>query len=221
MLQVAFEDADSSRYMKMGICAALYLVLAMIWLPGFSLDRDIQIVVEDLAPKKRVVLSPPPEKPIERKQLQERKATKVPMPDQSPDDPEPIVEPDPPPAPDMVYADDDWEIGIPEERPPTQQGPLIDGMVGVESPLILKRVKPEYPKRGAAVRLQGHVFLSAVLRKDGTIGDIKVLRGLGKGKFGFEEAAIEAVRGWEFVPGKFQNKPADIVLNLRIEFKLN
>ena len=94
-------------------------------------------------------------------------------------------------------------------------------MRGVESPVITKRIRPKYPELGVRMKLEGYVILSAVMRKDGTIDDVKVLRGMAKGKFGFEEEAIEALKQWQFVPGKFNGEPADVRMNLQVSFALS
>ncbi len=51
--------------------------------------------------------------------------------------------------------------------------------------------------------------------------DVHVLRGLGKGKFGFEESAITALKKWEFQPGKVDGVPSDVRMTLKIDFVLH
>jgi protein TonB len=92
--------------------------------------------------------------------------------------------------------------------------------VGVEPPVFTKKVTPDYPDKAVKIRLQGYVILEAILRKDGSVDDIKILRGLGKGKFGFEEAAAQALKAWQFLPGKVNGKPADVRMTLKIDFVL-
>lgn len=221
VMAIAFDDAEEGVFMKRGLLASLLFILFIIWtpLPSFG-DKVFDVATEDNKPQKRKVLKPPPEKPIERVQTQEKKAKKVPMPDMTPDEPEPIVEPDPPPEPEVLPTDD-WEIGIPD-GPPEPQGDTIArvGQVGVEPPVFTQKVKPDYPDRAAKIKLQGYVILEAILRKDGAVEEIKVLRGLGKGKFGFEDEAIEALRQWKFLPGKVNGKPADVRMTLKIDFIL-
>jgi len=221
MMEMAFADAGGGREMRIGLCIALYLVLAILWMPGFSFNSRVYTVDRvESKPQKRKVLKPPPEKPLERVKTQEKIAKKVPMPDMTPDEPEPVVEPEPPPEPEVLPTDD-WEIGIPD-GPPEPQGDTIArvGQVGVEPPVFTKKVSPKYPDRAVKIKLQGYVILEAILRKDGAVDDIKVLRGLGKGKFGFEEEAIEALRRWEFLPGKVNGNPADVRMTLKIDFVL-
>lgn len=221
VMDMAFADADSGKYMKLSFCIALYTVLAIIWMPGFSFgDRVYDSTKVESKPQKRKVLKPPPEVPLEQVKTKDTKAKKMPMPDLTPDEPEPVVEPDPPPEPEVLPTDD-WEIGIPD-GPPEPQGDTIArvGEVGVEPPVFTKKVQPQYPERAIKIRLQGYVILEAILRKDGTVDEIKVLRGLGKGKFGFEDAASAALKRWEFLPGQVNGKPADVRMTLKIDFVL-
>ena len=221
MMNIVFEDADDGKYRKVAVCAALYAVLAIIWAPGLSFgDQVWDATTEDNKPQKRKALKPPPEQPLTQVQTREKLAKKVPMPDMTPDEPEPIVEPDPPPEPEVLPTDD-WEIGIPD-GPPQQNTDSIArvGQVGVEPPVFTRKVSPKYPDRAVKIKLQGYVILEAILRKDGSVDDIKVLRGLGRGKFGFEEEAISVLKRWEFLPGKVNNNPADVRMTLKIDFVL-
>jgi len=221
MMAIAFEDAGESEYVKKALLASLLFVLFLIWtpLPSFG-DKIYTVTTQENKPQKRKVLKPPPEKPLEKVVTKEKKAKKKPVPDLTPDEPEPIVEPDPPPEPEILPTDD-WEIGIPD-GPPTPQTDTIArvGQVGVEPPVFTQKVKPKYPERAAKIKLQGYVILEAILRRDGRVEDVKVLRGLGKGKFGFEDEAIAALKQWKFLPGRVNNKPADVRMTLKIDFIL-
>ena len=64
---------------------------------------------------------------------------------------------------------------------------------------------------------QGSVVLSAIVRKDGSIEILKVLRGLG---LGLDENAIEALKKWKFRPGTRSGQPVDVALNIEINFAL-
>lgn len=221
VMDMAFSDAESDKDMKLSVLISLLFTLVLIWSPGLSLGGKVfDANKEDNKPQKRKVLKPPPEKPLERVQTKDKKIKRVPMPDLTPDEPEPIVEPDPPPDPEILPTDD-WEIGIPD-GPPEPVGDTIArvGQVGVEPPVFTKKVSPKYPERAVKIKLQGYVILEAILRKDGTVDEVKVLRGLGKGKFGFEDEAMSALKKWQFLPGKVNNKPADVRMTLKIDFVL-
>ncbi len=225
VMAIAFEDAGNDKYLRLSMCIALYLALIAFWVPGFSSSDKVHTVrTQDNKPQKRKVLKPPPEQPVERIQTKDKQAKRAPMPDLTPDEPEPIVEPAPEPEMDLVPTDDNWEIGIPDGPTQSAQSQVESvarvGEVGVEPPVFTQKVKPDYPEKARKIRLQGYVILEAILRKDGAVDDIKVLRGLGKGKFGFEDAAAEALKQWEFLPGKYNGKPADVRMTLKIDFVL-
>ena len=94
------------------------------------------------------------------------------------------------------------------------------GESGVTAPVFEKRFPPHYPRKAYRIKLEGYVLLDAVLNSDGTIDDIKVLRGLGKGKLGFEEEAIKAVKTWQYQPGQVNGAPSNVRMTLKVDFKL-
>lgn len=95
-------------------------------------------------------------------------------------------------------------------------GPLRVGG-GVSAPAVVYRVEPEYSEEARRARYQGSVVLSAIVRKDGTIEILKVIRGLG---LGLDESAIAALRQWKFRPGTKAGVPVDVALNVEINFAL-
>ena len=94
------------------------------------------------------------------------------------------------------------------------------GQAGVAPPNVTSRVEPRYPGKATKIRLQGYVILEAIFRADGRIDDVKVLRGLGKGKFGFEEEAVSALKRWRFEPGRYQGQVSDVRMTSKIDFVL-
>ena len=220
MMHIAFSESEAPNYTKVSLCIALYLTLALLWMPGFSIN-DRVYVAQDKAQQHRTrkVLRPPPEQPFERVVTKNKKARKVPMPDRTLDEPEPEVVFSEISAPEMTETSD-WEIGVPD-GPPMRETIAVLGDQGVQAPIFTKRVPPNYPHDGVQVRLQGYVILQAILRKTGLVENITVLRGLGKGKFGFEDEAIASLKQWQFLPGKVGGEPADVRMNLRVDFIIN
>lgn len=92
------------------------------------------------------------------------------------------------------------------------------GEAGVTPPVFLHKEQPKYPEQASKITQQLYVIVEAVFRKDGTIDAIKILRGYSKGKYGFEEATIEAVKKWRFSPGLINGEPADIRVTLKFDF---
>ncbi len=88
---------------------------------------------------------------------------------------------------------------------------------GVSAPTIIYRVEPLYSEEARKARYQGVVVLSAIVRKNGTLEILKVVRGLG---LGLDESAIQALRKWRFRPGMKDGVPVDVVLNVEVNFTL-
>jgi TonB family protein len=88
---------------------------------------------------------------------------------------------------------------------------------GVEPPILRKRVDPGYTSEALQAKTRGTVVLEIVIRKDGTVGAARVLRGLDPG---LDEKALEAVRRWLFVPGKFRGVPVDVIAEVIVDFRL-
>lgn len=88
---------------------------------------------------------------------------------------------------------------------------------GISAPAVLSRIEPTYSEEARRARYQGSVILSAIVRKDGTVQILKVLRGLG---LGLDENAIEALKQWRFRPGTRAGEPVDVALNIEVNFAL-
>jgi len=88
---------------------------------------------------------------------------------------------------------------------------------GVSAPSIVYRVEPTYSEEARKAKYQGVVVLSAIVRKDGTIEILKVVRGLG---LGLDENAISALKQWKFRPGMKNGVPVDVALNIEVNFSL-
>ncbi len=85
----------------------------------------------------------------------------------------------------------------------TGGGPYRPGS-GVTPPELLKEVRPEFTEEARRLGITGDVVLEIVVRADGSVGDVKVLEGLGGG---LNRNAIEAVKQWRFSPARRQGAP--------------
>jgi TonB family protein len=59
--------------------------------------------------------------------------------------------------------------------------------------------------------------MEVVVLRDGSVGPVRLLQGLG---LGLDERAIVAVRQWRFTPAERQGIPVDVVVEVGMEFKL-
>jgi periplasmic protein TonB len=91
---------------------------------------------------------------------------------------------------------------------------------GVSSPAPLRQVQPQYTSDAMRAKVQGSVTLEAVVRADGTVGRVRVVKSLDK-VFGLDEEAVKAAQKWLFRPGTFQGKPTDVIVTLILEFRIH
>jgi TonB family protein len=98
----------------------------------------------------------------------------------------------------------------------TGGGPYRPGS-GVEPPRLLKEVRADYTDEARRANLVGEVVLEIVVRRDGTVGDVKIMQRLG---MGLDQKAVQAVRQWRFLPGRMRGTPVDVVVEVGVEFKL-
>jgi TonB family protein len=88
---------------------------------------------------------------------------------------------------------------------------------GISPPRLLREVKADYTEEGRRRGINGDVLLETVVRRDGTVGDVTVRRGLGAG---LDERAIAAVRQWRFAPATRLGEAVDVVVEVAVQFRL-
>ena len=98
----------------------------------------------------------------------------------------------------------------------TGGGPYRPGS-GIEAPRLLREVKADYTEEARQRGVSGDVVLEIVVRRDGTVGDVRVLQGLGGG---LSDRAAQAVRQWRFTPARRQGAAVDVIVEIAVEFKL-
>jgi TonB family protein len=77
---------------------------------------------------------------------------------------------------------------------------------------LIKKVNPVFPRSMEAARAEGTVVLDAIIHRDGSVGDIKVLRSSAPA---FEQAAIDAVKQWRYTP-----LPYEGIVTVTVHFTL-
>jgi TonB family protein len=95
-------------------------------------------------------------------------------------------------------------------------GPYRPGS-GVTPPRLLREVRADYTDEARRANVTGEVLLEIVVRRDGSVGDIRILRRLGSG---LDDRAVQAVRQWRFAPSRLKGVPVDVIVEVGVEFKL-
>jgi protein TonB len=77
-----------------------------------------------------------------------------------------------------------------------------------------------YPEVAKEAGIQGKVYISFVVEKDGSIADVKILRGIPGGKMCDNEAmrVVKNMPNWS--PGKQRGKAVRVSYNLPVQFRL-
>jgi TonB family protein len=96
----------------------------------------------------------------------------------------------------------------------TGGGPYRPGS-GIQPPRLLHEVRADYTEEARRRGISGEVALEIVVRRDGTVGDVRVLHGLGGG---LNERAMDSVRQWRFAPAQRQGAPVDVIVEVSVEF---
>jgi TonB family protein len=98
----------------------------------------------------------------------------------------------------------------------TGGGPFQPGS-GILPPTLQREVKALYTDEARRRVIEGDVVLEIIVRRDGSVGNVRVLRTLGAG---LEQKAIDAVRQWRFGPATRQGVPVDVVVEVSVGFTL-
>ena len=116
----------------------------------------------------------------------------------------------PPPPPPKEEKED--EIFLIVEQPAAPKG-------GMEAFYKQLGKKIKYPKQARRMGTEGRVFVQFVVGKDGSLTDIKVLKGIGAG---CDEEAIRALKEMpKWNPGKQRGRPVFQRMSIPVFFKLN
>jgi protein TonB len=89
--------------------------------------------------------------------------------------------------------------------------------VDMRAPVPLKKVDPKYVAAAAADRVEGIIRLAAMIRKDGHVEQISLIRHLDAR---LDRTAQEALGKWEFTPALRNGVPVDVDAVFEIPFRL-
>jgi protein TonB len=90
---------------------------------------------------------------------------------------------------------------------------------GVTLPRVLREVKPQYTSDAMRAKVQGTVLLECVVQKDGSVGDVQVVRSLDS-TFGLDQQAIIAAKAWRFAPGTRLGEAVPVLITIELTFTL-
>ncbi len=98
--------------------------------------------------------------------------------------------------------------------PPADAGAAPTGVL-TKAPVLKRQVEAQYPADALAQQLEGTVELFIDISETGTVTDVQLHQSAGHG---FDEAAIAAVRQFEFEPAEVDGVPAPVRIHYAYQF---
>ena len=86
----------------------------------------------------------------------------------------------------------------------------------LSQPMATRKVDPAYPIQLMRENVAGTVILYAVIHADGSVGNVRILRGV---DYRLDRYASEAVAQWKFDPATKNGTPVDVEATFQIPFK--
>jgi protein TonB len=103
----------------------------------------------------------------------------------------------------------------PPPKPATPKSIRVGG--NVQQANLIRQVRPQYPPLAKAARVQGTVKFEAVIAKDGSIQNLKVVSGPPL----LVNAALEAVKQWQYKPTLLNGEPVEVITTIDVNFTLS
>lgn len=86
----------------------------------------------------------------------------------------------------------------------------------IKAPTKIRDVRPIYPEDAKEAGVQGIVIIETTIGSDGTVVDTDVLRSIPM----LDDAALDAVRQWEFVPTLLNGQAVPVIMTVTVNFTL-
>jgi protein TonB len=223
----------AALFTSSGIYAGLIIATLTV---GFGTKQVIEEKPVDLTFVEKVVKEEPPPSPVVAKP--------VPPPAAAPVIPKnmKIRKLDAPPPVKELIAPKEMPLAPPKEADPSEdRGVAVYGEPGTGDPAGLEggiagsavaialpeeadpplpsksNSPPLYPQDARAAGKTGTVVLKVIIRTDGRVADVQVMRG----EEPFVSAAVQAVKTWTYQPARFNGRAIMVYRIIQIPFKLN
>lgn len=118
--------------------------------------------------------------------------------------------------PNLNSAGGSWVIRFAELNHDSTPHGTSDQPADLSQPMATRKVDPAYPMQLMRENVRGTVILYAVIHADGSVGNVRVLRGVDER---LDRFASEAVAQWKFEPATKNGAPVDVEATFQIPFK--
>src|SRR5688572_12465865 len=84
----------------------------------------------------------------------------------------------------------------------------------VRPPIRIKEVAPIYPAIAQSARVTGDVVIEATIDEEGKVADARIVKSVPM----LDQAALDAVRQWEYQPSLLNGAPTPVVMTVTVKF---
>ena len=116
--------------------------------------------------------------------------------------------------PNLNSATGSWILNFAEMRI-SEAGPLANSSGEIAEPAPLHKVDPKYPPMLIADHVEGEIILYAVIRRDGSVDSIQVVRGIDPV---LDANSMRALAQWKFRPAERNGETVDLEAIVHIPF---
>ena len=214
-----FKNDDKPSLMRWALVGAVvfHLLLFAIEVPSWDRPLRADAPVQKAFVLQQVRFKPPAVEKQAPTRLN-KKARKVPIPDPTPDDPEPILrETD---VEEPILAEDLSDLDFVVEAPPAPPVPGLGtrAIAGdVLRPEKIYAPQPPYTEEARQARITGVVLLQAIVDIFGNVTNVKIRKNL---PAGLGDSAVDTVLTWKFRPATLDGDPVPVYFNFTINFSL-
>jgi protein TonB len=103
-----------------------------------------------------------------------------------------------------------------QQMPPAQSSAPVRPGGAIKPPERIVYVEPVYPPLAIKTKQGARVILEATIDEQGYVRNVRVLRPAPL----FEQAAIDAVSRWRYVPTRLNGQPVSVILTVTVNFEI-
>jgi len=118
--------------------------------------------------------------------------------------------------PNLNSAGGSWVIRFAELNHDSSNHDANSPAADLSQPAATRKVDPAYPLQLMRENVSGTVILYAIIHADGTVGNVRVLRGVDER---LDRFASQAIAQWQFQPAMKNGSPVDVEATFQIPFR--
>jgi TonB family protein len=118
--------------------------------------------------------------------------------------------------PNLNSAGGSWVIRFAELNHDSSIYDTNSAAAHLSQPAAMRKVDPAYPLQLMRENVAGTVILYAIIHADGTVGNVRVLRGVDDR---LDQFASQAIAQWQFQPAMKNGSPVDVEATFQIPFR--